>query len=65
LERFGGVCAHSCPIALADELGEGLLAGGRAAHRVAVDAQREGRVGVAKFVHDGTGVDAEGDQERG
>ncbi|HEV2998342.1 MAG TPA: hypothetical protein VGX16_04495 [Solirubrobacteraceae bacterium] len=36
-----------------------------AAHPVAVDAQREAGVGVAELVHDGAGIDAEGDEDRG
>ena len=56
--------ALSGPVAL-DERPQAQLGGGVSPHPVAVDAQREGRVGMAELIHHAARIDAQRDEDRG
>ena len=63
--RLSVAAADRGPVGAADEGAQALSGGGVAAHPVSVHAQREAGVRVSQLVHDRTGIDPEGDEDRG
>jgi hypothetical protein len=58
------VSAQWCPITALDESFQALAFGLVAPHRMGVDTQREGRVGVSELLHDGRRIDTADEEDR-